>query len=142
MSESVATDGARPALDTAEHPGFRVVRGLTAAGVLLSADIHLVLYVDGYADIPVIGPMFLINVVVGLLIGVLLLISRHWFWAFVAAGFGAATFGAYLISATVGLFGVQEQVLDEQAVLAAVAEIVVVLGGVVLLGARLRARMR
>jgi len=121
-----------------EHPGLVAVRGSTAAGVLLSADIHLVLYLDGFADIPMIGPMFLVNVVAGLVIGVALLITRHWFAAFLAAGFGAATFAAYLISATVGLFGVREQTWTAQAVLAAVSEVVAAVGGVLLLIAGLR----
>lgn len=142
MSESVATGRSSSRTDpaSAEHPALRIVRALVTASVLLSADIHLVLYADGYAEIPVIGPLFLVNVVAGLLIGVFLLIGRHWFWAFTAAGFGAATFAAYLISATVGLFGVQEQIWDAQSVLAAVAEIIAVIGGVVLLGARLRSK--
>ncbi len=143
MSRSLATqlrsqDSLTTAVERDEGP--RVLRGIVAAAVLLSADIHLVLYLDGFADIPVIGPLFLVNVVVGLLIGVGMLIVRHWFLTFLAAGFGAATFAAYLISRTVGLFGVREQTWDPQAVLAAVAEIVAAVGGVVLLAAQLRSR--
>lgn len=119
-----------------------VVRGVVAAAVLLSADIHLVLYVDGYAEIPVIGPLFLVNVVGGLLIGVLVLVWRHWLPELAAVGFGAATFGAYLMSKTVGLFGVREMMWDAQGVLAAVAEVVAVVGGVVLLAVRVRLRSR
>ncbi|MQA04231.1 MAG: hypothetical protein GEV07_16390 [Streptosporangiales bacterium] len=116
-----------------------VLRGVVAAAVLLSADIHLVLYVEGYSDIPVIGPMFAVNVVAGLAIGVGVLVWRHWLAAFLAAGFGAATFVAYLLSRTVGLFGVREMSWDAQGVLAAVAEVLAVVGGVVLLiAARLR----
>lgn len=145
MSRSLAThrrSEGEAFVDAAEHPALKIVRGLVAAAVLLSADIHLVLYLDGFADIPMIGPMFLINVVAGLAIGVGLLIVRHWFVPLLAAGFGAATFGAYLISATVGLFGVQEQTWTAQAVLAAVSEIIAVLGGVVLLAAQLRSGKR
>lgn len=117
-----------------------VVRGVVAAAVLLSADIHLVLYADGFAEIPVIGPLFLVNVVAGLLLGVLVLVWRHWLPAFGAVAFGAATFGAFMLSRTVGLFGIREMLWDVQGVLAAVAEIVAVVGGVVLLvdGVRLR----
>ncbi|WP_152364874.1 hypothetical protein [Microlunatus speluncae] len=143
MSRSLAThQRSEGALTTAveRDEGPRVLRGIVAAAVLLSADIHLVLWLDSFADIPVIGPLFLVNVVAGLLIGVGMLIVRHWFLTFLAAGFGAATFAAYLISRTVGLFGVREQTWDPQAVLAAVAEIVAALGGVVLLAAQLRSR--
>lgn len=143
MSRSLEThlrsqDSLSTAVERDEGP--RALRGLVAAAVLLSADVHLVLYLDGFADIPIIGPLFLVNVVAGLLIGVGMLIVRHWFLTFLAAGFGAATFTAYLISRTVGLFGVREQTWDPQAVLAAVAEIVAALGGVVLLAAQLRSR--
>ncbi len=143
MSRSLATHlGSQESLSTSveRDEGPRILRGLVAAAVLLSADIHLVLWLDGFADIPVIGPLFLVNVVAGLLLGVGMLIVRHWLLTFLAAGFGAATFAAYLISRTVGLFGVQEQTWDPQAVLAAVAEIVAAVGGLVLLVAQLRSR--
>jgi hypothetical protein len=143
MSRSLATHlRSQESLSTSveRHEGPRVLRGVVAAAVLLSADIHLVLWLDGFADIPVIGPLFLVNVIAGLLIGIGMLIVRHWSLTFLAAGFGAATFLAYLISRTVGLFGVRETTWDPQAVLAAVAELVAALGGAVLLAAQLRSQ--
>lgn len=106
------------------------LRGVTAAGLLLSADVHLVLYAEGFRDIPVIGQLFLVNVVAGLALGVGVLLTRHVLVLLGAAGFGVATFGAYLMSRTVGLFGVLETMWGSQAVLAAVAEVVVVVGAV------------
>lgn len=124
----------------AEPGAVGVLRGVVAASVLLSADIHLVLYAEGFSDIPVIGPLFLVNVVAGLAIGVVMLVWRHWLPVLAAVGFGAATFGAFLMSRTVGLFGIREMLWDVQGVLAAVAEVVAVLGGVALLVAVARLR--
>lgn len=132
--------GATRSAEATASGALGVVRGVVAASVLLSADIHLVLYADGFADIPVIGPLFLVNVLGGLAIGVVMLVWRHWLPVLGAVGFGAATFGAFLLSRTVGLFGIREMLWDAQGILAAVAEIVAVVGGVVLLAAMARLR--
>jgi len=143
MDEGLAMSTRSPATHptAVREPGaVGVVRGLVAAAVLLSADIHLVLYVDGFSDIPVIGPLFLLNVVGGLAIGVVMLIWHHWLPVLGAIGFGAATFGAFVMSRTVGLFGIREMLWDAQGILAAVAEVLAVVGGVVLLVAAARLR--
>ena len=67
-------------------------RGLAAAGVLLSAVVHLDLWEQGFRDIRTIGPLFLLNVVAGLDIGVVLLVWRCWVPAEVA-DYAAAFFG-------------------------------------------------
>ena len=82
------------------------LRIVTAAAALVSAAVHLILWVDGYRDISVIGPAFLVNAVAGVVIAVLLVTWWHWLPAFLVAGFGASTLGAFVLSATVGLFGV------------------------------------
>ncbi len=84
------------------------VRIVTALAALVSAVVHGYLWVDGYRDIDVIGPAFLVNAVAGAVIAVLLLVWRHWVPAFLVTGFGASTLGAFVVSATVGLFGVNE----------------------------------
>jgi len=109
--------------------GAWLLRGLTAAGLLLSADVHLVLFVEGYADIDVVGPLFLLNAVAGLVLGLLVLVWRHWLPLLGAVGFGALTLAAFYLSTTVGFFGVNETVGGTQQVLAAVAEWVVVVAG-------------
>lgn len=109
------------------------MRWMAAAGVLLSGLVHLWLWFDGFRDIDWIGPMFMLNAVAGVLIAVLVVWWRSWFSAFLAAGFGAATLGAFLLSTTVGLFGVQEVLFGKWQIVAGVAEIVaVVAGGLVL----------
>jgi hypothetical protein len=109
--------------------GAWVLRGLTAAGLLLSADIHLVLFVEGYRDIEVVGALFALNAVAGLVLGLLVLVWRHWLPLLGAIGFGALTLVAFYLSTTVGFFGVNETVGGTQQVLAAVSEWVAVVGG-------------
>lgn len=84
------------------------LRGLAAAGVLLSAVVHLDLYLAGFSDIATIGPLFLTNAVGGLALALTVLVWRHWLPALLAAGFGAVTVAAYWVSVVHGLFGVRE----------------------------------
>lgn len=108
--------------DAALPVGVAVFRALTAAAVLLSSVIHLNLWFEGYRDVAFIGPAFLANAVAGLVIAVLVLAWRSG-WALLAAvAFGAATLGAFIMSATVGLFDIQQQVMDTPQVLSVVAE--------------------
>ncbi len=105
-------------------------RGVAAAGVLLSADVHLVLYFDGFGDIEVIGPAFMLNAIGGIVIGIAVLVWRHWLPLWAAVGFGVSTLAAFYISATVGLFGVHETLGGNQVVLAEIAEWVAIAGAV------------
>ena len=84
------------------------LRIVIAAAVLVSGAVHLKLWADGFRDISVLGPSFLLNAVAGLVIAGAVLRWRSWPPLLVAVGFGASTLGAFAISATVGLFGVQE----------------------------------
>lgn len=117
----------------ASSAGDLVVRIVTAAAVLLSAGIHLVLYFDGFAGISVIGPLFLLNAVGGIVIAGAVLVWRHRLPALGAIGFGALTLAAYLVSRTVGLLGVHELMWDVSGVLAMIGDIIALVGGLVLL---------
>lgn len=118
-STGTAGSGAMPA-------PVAVFRALTAAAVLLSAVVHLELWFEGYRDLEFIGPAFLLNAVAGLVIAVLVLAWRSWWPLLAAAAFGAATLAAFILSATVGLFDVQQQVMDTPQVLSVVAESVAI----------------
>lgn len=83
-------------------------RLVASIAVWISAGIHLKLWFDGTRHLDVVGPAFMFNAIAGVVIGVLLLTWRHWIPLFLAAGFGASTLGAFIISATVGLYGVDE----------------------------------
>jgi hypothetical protein len=97
-------------------------RGLAAAGVFLAAVVHLDLWVQGFRSISTIGPLFMLDFVAGMIIGVGVLVWRHWLPAFAAAGFGAATVVAFWISVVQGLFGVKETPTGSSEILAEVAE--------------------
>jgi hypothetical protein len=107
-------------------------RLLAAAAVLVSAVVHLILWFDGVRDQSV-GPAFLLNAVGGGVIAVVLLTWRHWVPPVLAMGFGASTLGAFVIAATVGLFGVHEHWAGGYVWTAAVAEAVALVAGAVLL---------
>ncbi len=109
------------------------LRIVTAAAALVSAVVHGYLWVDGYRDISVIGPAFLLNAVAGAVIALLLVAWQHWVPAFLAVGFGASTLGAFVVSATVGLFGVHERWTGAWVLTAAASEVVCIVGGLMLL---------
>ena len=85
--------------------GMRVA---AAVAVAVSAVVHLYLWFDGYRDVDVIGPSFLLNFAGGVVIAVLLLTWSHWIPALLTLGFGVATLSALVLATTVGLFGLQE----------------------------------
>lgn len=115
------------------------LRGLAAAGVLLSAVVHLELWAaEGYRDIEVIGPSFLLNAVAGLAIGLALLTWMHWLPPVAAIGFGLATLAAFVISTTVGLFGVHETWSGAPQILSAVSEAMAVVFGAAALAVEAR----
>ena len=118
------------------------IRIVTALAALVSAAVHLILFFDGYSGIDVIGPAFLTNAVAGVVIAALLLRWHHWIPAFLVAGFGASTLGAFVLSATVGLFGVHERWTGGWVLTAAAAEVVCIVGGLVLLRSELLLRGR
>ena len=110
------------------------MRMLAAAAVLVSAAVHLYLWLDGMRSYDVVGPAFLFNAVAGTVIAVLLVTWRHWVPPFLALGFGLSTLGAFVISTTVGLFGVESTWSGWAAWTAAAVEVVaIVTGGLLLL---------
>src|ERR1700704_3968028 len=103
-------DAGRPA------PG-RAAVALRVAGsglLIATAAIHLDLYLTGYRTIPVIGWLFLLQVIAALGLGLAVLaIPRRLatpsrLAAGAGAGFALATLGGYLLSAWTGLFGFKE----------------------------------
>lgn len=117
--------------------------GVVGASVLVSAYIHVELWFEGMAQTPVIGPLFLLNAVGGLVIGLAVLFWRHWLPLLAALGFGVLTLAAFWLSTTVGLFGLREVAGGVPQVAAEVAEIVTVLGSAAaLVGGPVRGRAR
>jgi hypothetical protein len=109
-----------------------IVRLVTAVAVLVSAAVHFDLW-PKVRDNDVIGPAFLLNGIGGVVIALLVLFWRHWAPPLLAVGFGLSTIGAFTISATVGMYGVHEHWEGFSVWAAFIAEVVAVVGGVVLL---------
>jgi hypothetical protein len=105
------------------------LRMIVAAAILVSGAVHLKLWADGFRDISMIGPSFLLNAIAAVVIAVAVLLWHHWLPLLLAVGFGVATLVAFLISATVGLFGVHEAWTGGYVVTAYVSELVAVVVG-------------
>lgn len=115
-----------------------LVRVVVALALLGSAWVHLDVWLGGYRQIDTLGQLFMVNVVVGVVLAVAVLVWEHWLPALAAVGFGLATLGAFVLSATVGLL--TDNVLGgfhaAQEYGAAVAELVCIVGGCALLLSR------
>jgi hypothetical protein len=120
----------------------------TGAGFLVwSGVIHLMLWSDGYKDISVIGPLFLVQGIVSIILGVIIVAFR-WL-ALLAAGAvaGIATAVGLLLSVYVGLFGYTESLAVPYAELSLAVEftaafVLLVGAGVLTLAAPIRATGR
>ncbi|KAA9148839.1 hypothetical protein FPZ12_044410 [Amycolatopsis acidicola] len=119
-----------------------VLRVLVALGLLGSAWVHYDLWANqGFSDIDTIGPLFLVNVVAGVVLALAVLFWHHWLPVLGAIGFGAVTLVAYLISLTPGgLFGVHEEFRMASEVWGVVTEAGCVVLGIALLALQVRAR--
>jgi len=109
------------------------VRVVAAVAVLVSAFVHLRLWLDGVKDQHVVGPAFLVNAIAGVVIAVLLVLWRSWEPPFLAVGFGASTILALVISSTVGLFGVHEHWTGPYVWTSFIAEVVAIVAGLTVL---------
>lgn len=103
-------------------------RAVAAAAVTVSALLHLRMWFDGVRDQSV-GPAFMVNAIGGVVIAVLLLTWRHWLPLLLAVGFGVSTLGAFIIAATVGLFGVHTHWSGGYVWTAAISEVVAAVAG-------------
>src|SRR5215469_5171233 len=84
---------------------------LRVAGALLlvvSACIHLVLYLTGYRAIPTIGWLFLVQFLVAFVLAIGALVTHSRLVAVAGAAFALSTLGCYLLAVWIGLFGFKE----------------------------------
>jgi len=87
----------------------RLALRLAGGGLLVATGaIHLDLYLTGYRSIPVIGWLFLLQVIAAFGLGAVILATGEWLAAAAGAGFALATLGGYLLSLWIGLFGFTE----------------------------------
>jgi len=79
-----------------------------SALLFATAAVHLDLYLTGYRTIPVIGWLFLLQVIAGLGLGLVVLVTGSRLAAAAGADFALSTLGGYLLSVQFGLFGFRE----------------------------------
>ena len=96
-----------------QHGTGALVLVLVAAGaatIVASAVVHLYLWgkADGYRGVPTVGPLFLIQGIVGLLLGPVMLVFRRVVTDAVGAAYMAMSLGALYLSINGGLFGFDE----------------------------------
>ena len=116
-----------------------------AALLVWSGVIHLQLWSDGYRDISVIGPLFLLQGIASIVLAVALAVFRR--FALLAAGAvtAAATAVGLLLSASIGLFGYTESLAVPYAKMSLVVEftsaaVLAIAAVIVLAGPLLRRR--
>ncbi len=73
-----------------------------------SSYIHFHLWKVGYRHIPTIGPLFLLQSVAGLLLGVLVMAVRRVWAAVLGLGLAVSTMIGFLVSVTHGLCGFKD----------------------------------
>lgn len=132
---------APPAHAPTSRPAHRAtaLRWVAALAVVVSALVHLVLWSGEYRSVPVVGPLFLLQALAGVVLAVLLVTWRHWLPPLGAVAYGAATLAAYLVSVTVGFLGVHEHEVEPVAIVAGAAELVAAVAGAVVLARERRA---
>ena len=84
---------------------------LRVAGAVLlvvSASIHLDLYLTGYRSIPTIGWLFLVQFLVSFVLAIGALVTHSRLVAVAGAAFALSTLGCYLLAVWIGLFGYKE----------------------------------
>jgi hypothetical protein len=83
---------------------------LGGALLVWSASIHFHLWseTDGYRSIPTIGPLFLMQSIAALIIGIGLVVVRRVWAAVIGIGFAVSTIAGFLLSVAVGLFGFKD----------------------------------
>jgi hypothetical protein len=119
------------------------VRIVAAAAVLVSAYVHLYEWLNGFRHDNVMGPLFAVNVVAGVVIAVLLFTWKHWLVPFLAFGFGASTLGGFAIATTsAGLFGTHEKWQGGYVWAAAISEAVAIVAGLLALSREASSRSR
>ncbi|HUY06546.1 MAG TPA: cupredoxin domain-containing protein [Acidimicrobiales bacterium] len=86
----------------------RWLRLAGAAALVVSGAIHLDLYLTGYRLIATIGPLFFVQSVAAIGLGLTLVFQDRALLSAAGAGFILGTLAGYLLSRTIGIFGFHE----------------------------------
>ena len=105
-------------------------RIIAAVAVLVSAYVHLHLWIQYHSAHQVVGGAWMVNAVAGVVIAVLLFTWQSWLAPLLAAAFGASTLLAFVISTTSsGLFGVHEKWVGSYVWAAFASEVIAIAAG-------------
>jgi hypothetical protein len=115
-----------------------IARVAAATFVLVGGGIHLELWRSGYRSIDYIGPMFMANVVLSVVLALALLIRPDVRVAVAGVAFSVGSLIALVLSRTTGLLGFTERAWTDMAVQATTAEIGAVVAIAFILAARNR----
>ena len=92
-------------------PGRWLSLGLRVAGaglLIATASVHLDLYLTGFRNIHVIGPLFLLQVIAAFALAAIVLVTGSRLAAAAGGLFALSTLGGYLLTVWIGLFGFRE----------------------------------
>jgi hypothetical protein len=90
---------------------FSATVAFVVGGLLIvwSSYIHFHLWQTGYRHIPTIGPLFILQSIAGLVMGILVIGVRRIWAGVLGAGFALTTLIGFLITVEHGLFGFRDQ---------------------------------
>ncbi len=117
------------------HRNLRIVTGVL---ILVGGLIHLQDWFELIRNVPKIGPLFLFNVALSVVVAGLLFVRRGWFGIVAAIGLSVGTLAGFLLARYATLFGYSEPTWRTTAVLAAVVEIAAAAAAVVTIMAKRR----
>ena len=122
-TRSSAPASARLLLAPAQPPPvISGILGMAAIAVGVAGYLHGHLFHEGYSQVKVIGPLFLLNDISSGLVIVLLLLRRPWLFATGALGISVGAVVSIVISHTTSLFGFAEHRYSATATTIIVAE--------------------
>lgn len=95
----------------------------------VSGYIHAELYINGYKAIPVVGPSFLWLGAASMVVALLVAVGAPLGMQVIAGALAAGTFGGFVLSRTVGIFGFTERGFDPapEALISVVTEVIVMI---------------
>lgn len=109
------------------------LRIVLAALVLIGGLIHIQQFFVGFSAIPIVGPMFLVNGVVSIVVAGLLVWRNEALWVLGAAMIAVGSLAAILVSRGPGLFGFVSTTFEAPQALAVISEGAAVVLAVVIL---------
>ena len=116
------------------------LRVVLAAVVIISSVAHLRVWSSGMRNVAIVGPLFGLQGVAGIVLGILIVVWRHWLPLLGAVGFGAATLVAFVVATSpTGLLGVHSRWTGVPEWTSAITEAAAVVLGVLAVRAERRA---